>query len=218
MVNKVTGTIKLSNNKKEIEDQLITRISIPGSIVVHHYIVGTTEELLPDEYNEGLVGETFISHAHDVEGYKVVSKPTEETFLFGENEQEVIYEYERIRFNLEVEVTGGVGDITGAEEIYYGDDSTPNNIVITPGEGYEIESIIINGVTYEVDNKEGMTLDNFLNVQENIKVQVTFTEKPLPVPITGSSSKLVIIATILIILTMMFAASRMGLFAKLLKR
>ena len=69
MVNNVTGRIRLSNNVKEVENSIITRISIPGTIIVHHYIKGTTEELVPDEYNEGLVGETYISHEQSVEGY-----------------------------------------------------------------------------------------------------------------------------------------------------
>ena len=218
MVNTVTGKIKISNNQKEVSDNLITRISIPGTIIVHHYLKGTTEELVPDEYNEGLVGETYISSPQELEGYRVVTRPTNETHVFGENLQEVVYEYERIKFNLDVEVIGGIGDITGTEEIFYGDDSTPENIVITPGEGYEIEKIIINGVSYEVDNREGMTLDNFINVQENIKVEVEFTEKPLPVPITGSESKLIVVALILIILTIMFVAYKVGFISKLLKR
>ena len=218
MVNTVTGKIKLSNKTQEIEDNLSTRISIPGTITVHHYIVGTNEELVPDEYNEGLVGETYISHAQDIEGYKVVTKPTNETHVFREEEQEVLYEYERIKFNIEVEVIGGVGEATGNEEVFYGDDSTPEYIVITPGEGYEIEKIIINGVAYEVDNREGMTLDNFLNVQENIKIEVEFTEKPLPVPITGARSKIIIIASILLVLSIMYVAYKTGYVTKLLKR
>ena len=218
MVNTVKGKIKLSNNVKEVENNFITRISIPGTIIVHHYIKGTTEELFPTEITEGLVGETYISHEQSLEGYKVVTKPANETHTFIEGELEVIYEYERIKFKLDVEVIGGVGEITGEEEIFYGDDSTPENIVITPGEGYEIVKIMVNGVEYEITDPDGMILDNFINVQEDIIVQVTFDLKPITVPITGSNSKLVIIASILVILSGLVIALKTGFITKLLKR
>ena len=219
MVNTITGKIKLSNNSQEKEDNFITRISIPGTIIVHHYLVGTTEELVPDEINEGLVGETYISHEQTLEGYKVVTKPSNETHTFREGEFEVLYEYERIKFHIDVEVVGGVGDITGEEDVYYGDDSTPDNIVITPGEGYEITRIMVNGTEYEITDPEGMILDNFKNVQEDIKVQVEFTEKPLPVPITGANtSKVLIIVSILVIFAIMYVAFQTGFVSVILKR
>ena len=116
-------------------------------------------------------------------------------------------------------VVGGVGDITGEEDVYYGDDSTPDNIVITPGEGYEITRIMVNGTEYEITDPEGMILDNFKNVQEDIKVQVEFTEKPLPVPITGANtSKVLIIVSILVIFAIMYVAFQTGFVSVILKR
>lgn len=218
MINTVTGKLKLSNNTQEISNNLSTKISIPGTIIVHHYNIETGEELIPEEYNEGLVGETFISHPHDFEGYKVVTRPSNETLVFNEGEQEVIYEYERIKFNVQVSVVGGIGEATGNEEIFYGDDSTEGYIVITPGEGYEIEKIVVNGVSYDIYDREGMTLENFINVQENIDIEVEFSEVAIPVPITGKTSKYIIIASIMIILSIMYVAYNKGLITKLLKR
>ena len=43
-----------------------------------------------------------------------------------------------------------------------------------------------------------MTLSNFTNVKENHKVDVTFTEIEIPVPITGKSNYIWIIAITLI--------------------
>lgn len=218
MINTVTAKIKLSNNTEEKSNNLSTKISVPGSIIVRHYDIETGEELIPEEYNEGLVGETFISHPHDFEGYKVVTRPSIETLVFNESEQELVYEYERIKFNVQVSVIGGVGEATGNEEIFYGEDSTEGYIVITPGDGYEIEKIVVNGVSYDIYDRAGMTLENFINVQENIDIEVEFSEVAIPVPITGKTSKYIIIASIMIILTIMYAVYSKGLVTKILKR
>ena len=63
-----------------------------------------------------------------------------------------------------------------------------------------------------------MTLDYFTNVQEDILVQVEFRDKPLPVPITGAHSSLIIIASILIVMSIMFVIYKMGFIPKILKR
>ena len=218
MMNMKVLKIKLSNNTDEKSNNLSTKISVPGSIIVRHYDIETGEELIPEEYNEGLVGETFISHPHDFEGYKVVTRPSIETLVFNESEQEIVYEYERIKFNVQVSVIGGVGEATGNEEIFYGEDSTEGYIVITPGDGYEIEKIVVNGVSYDIYDRAGMTLENFINVQENIDIEVEFSEVAIPVPITGKTSKYIIIASIMIILTIMYAVYSKGLVTKILKR
>ena len=63
-----------------------------------------------------------------------------------------------------------------------------------------------------------MTLENFINVQENIDIEVEFSEVAIPVPITGKTSKYIIIASIMIILTIMYAVYSKGLVTKILKR
>ena len=88
-------------------------------------------------------------------------------------EQIVIYTYERIKYKVETEVIGGIGEITGEEEVYYGDDSTPEYIVVTPGEYYLIDKIFVDGVEIDVTDPERMVIDNFKNVHENHLVQVS---------------------------------------------
>ena len=217
LVNKAKGKIKLSNNERDIEDSLVTDVLLSGEIIVHHYIKDTGESLFDDEYEEGLVGETYISQEHVMEGYVTVTKPTNETHTFSEELQEVIYEYERLKYDLTVEVIGGVGEITGEEEIYYGEDSTPDNIVITPSEGYVITRIIVNGESYEVTDPEGMILDYFEYVTEDINVQVEFGEKEQEVPITGQNTRLIVIATIIVIISLVLL-TKFGLVPKMLKR
>jgi len=169
----------------------------PGQIVVHYFKEGTRERVADDIVSDGRVSLTFTSSAKEVEGYELVKEPENKTHTYEENTIEVIYEYRRLKYNIDIEVIGGVGTVTGDETIYYGDDSKENNIVITPDEGYLIEKITINGEEIEITNEESMTLPNFKNVKNNIKIEVTFMEKPIPVPITGATTTLIIIAVFL---------------------
>ena len=141
---------------------------------------------------------TYIIKALELEGYKVVKIPDKETLSYKEEDQEVTYEYERLKYDIVTEVIGGVGNITGDETIYYGEDSTKDKIVITPNEGYEITRIIVNDKDIQITNKDKMILDNFKVVKENIKVQVEFSEKVAPTPITGKTNYVYIIVIALI--------------------
>ncbi len=198
IINRVSGKIVLSNNNRTIEGTISTNINIPGKIIVHHYLAGTEESLRDDVVSTGLVNETYITKALELEGYKVVKRPSKETLTYKEEDQEVIYEYERLKYDIVTEVIGGVGNITGDETIYYGEDSTKDKIVITPNEGYEITRIIVNDKDIQITNKDKMILDNFKEVKENIKVQVEFSEKVAPTPITGKTNYVYIIVIALI--------------------
>ncbi len=202
--NRVVGKVRLSNNSQDAEGTISTNILLPGKIIVHHYIVDTDKKLTDDIETTDLVGQTYISNAIDFEGYRVVVKPGVETFRYTEEVQEVTYYYERIKFDIVTEVVGGVGNITGDEIVYYGDDSTEGRIVITPSTGYEIVRILVNDQDVEFSDPTGLTLDNFKNLKENIKVQVEFAEKKAEVPRTSSNSTYYIVGLILLIATIAF--------------
>ena len=216
-VNSVTAKIKLSNNEKEITEKSYTKVSLEGNIIVHHYLKGTEESLFEDEEITGVVGDTYTTQEQYMEGYVTVTRPKEETVRFDEKVKEVVYEYERLKYNIEVINIGGIGEVTGNEEVFYGEDSTPNNIVLTPGEGYEIAKIIVNGYEYDVTDPDGMVLDNFIAVQENIVVEVEFIEKEQEVPITGAKTGLIIVAAILLTISLILII-KYGLFQKVFKR
>ena len=103
--------------------------------------------------------------------------------------------------------------IEGEEIIYHGDDSTPDKIVITPHEEWEISKIIVDGEEIEVTDKDHMVVENFKKVVANHKVQVIFVEKPIPVPITGSKTKF-IIASIIIAVMAILAVVKFKVFKK----
>ena len=199
MINTVTGKIILDNNQRTVEDKIKTDVLIPGTILVHHYLVGTHQRLFEDETSTGLSGETYISTAKYKEGYRLVTEAQSQKHTYVEDVTEVTYEYEHISFDITINnTTVDKGTVTGTEKVYYGEDSTPNNIVITANEGYEIESIVVDGAEIEVTDKNEMKLENFKKVYENHQIDVTFTEIEIPVPITGKSNYMWIIAISLI--------------------
>jgi len=189
MINSVIAKITLDNNSRSIEDKLSTDVLVPGTILVHHYLQGTDEKIFEDETSTGLTGETYISTAKAKTGYQLVSEKQSMTHTYTEGITEVVYEY--IHLQYEINVTNNTidkGTVTGTEKVYYGEDSVENNIVITANDGYEIETIIVDGVEIEITDKQEMILDNFTDVRENHKIDVTFTEMEIPVPITGKSN------------------------------
>ena len=198
--NNVSGTLKLDNNERTVENDLATRVMVTGTIIVHHYLESTNNQLFLDEIVDGLVGDTYITHEQTIEGFELIRRPFQETLTFKDQPFEVIYEYRKKRLHVTIEVTGGIGEVSGEEEVLYEGDSTPENIVITPANDYEIESIIINGEEIEVTDPKEMTLDNFVKMTEDKKIEVTFTEATISVPITGKNSNILAILAVLVII------------------
>ena len=215
MTNKVSGKLVLDNNERIVEEQCKTDIEIPGSIVVHHNLVGTNESLFEDDMFEGLVGDKYISAAKYQEGYKLITDPQSQSHILKEELTEVVYEYEHIKYSITVNnQTPDKGEVFGNEDVYYGEDSTPYNIVIEANNGYEIETIVVDGIEIEITDKERMVLDNFIGVYENHIIDVTFTELEIPVPITGSNNYIWIIALSILSLIAFITVPRLFLNGK----
>ncbi len=189
---KVTGVVK---NNFEVTYYYDLKSS---EIIVHHVELDTHIKLAEDVHYSGLVYDTVKISEVDIEGYRLVQKPENENITFTVEPQEFTYYYVKIKYNITTEVLEGEGEITGDEIVPHGDDSTPEYIVITPDEDWEISKVIIDGVELEEIDPEGMVIDNFKHVTDHHKVQVIFTEKPIPVPITGRVSKLVIVSVLIL--------------------
>ena len=187
MINSVKGSISLDNNSRDIESQTSTNIKIPGKITIHYYLKDTEISVKDSIEETNLVGETYISSAEELEGY-ILTKPETEEYTFTEEEQIVIYYYERVKVHIKTEVNGNGGTIIGDEDINYGDDSTKDKIVIKPDEGYVLGEVIINGEKIELTekDKEGLILDNFHELKEDVTITVTFIKKTEENPETGS--------------------------------
>ena len=190
----------------------------PGQIVVHYFEVGTTNRVADDVVSDGLASKEFVSEIKEIEGFTLVKRPESNVHTYQVDTQEVIYEYERNKYRIGIEVVGGVGSVTGNEEVLYGSNSTEGALVITPSDGYEIEMITIDGEELEDIEPTGMTLDVFKNVSKDHKVEVTFKEKEIPVPITGSKTALIMVATIIFIVAVIYISMQTNVLEKVFKR
>ena len=197
MVNSVKGTITLDNNSREIESQTSTNIKVPGTIIVHYYIKDTEVPVIDSIEETNLVGEPYISTAEEIEGY-ILTKPETEEYTFTEEEQIVIYYYERIKVHIKTEVNGIGGTIIGDEDVNYGDDSTKDKIVIKPEKGYVLGEVFINGEKIELTekDKQGLVLENFHEMKEDITITVTFVKKAEENPDTGSFISYIVLVSI----------------------
>ena len=194
---KVTGTV---TNNFEVTYYYDLKSS---QIIVHHLELDTHRKLAPDVVHGGLVYDHVTISEVNLEGYRMVQKPENEDIEFTIEDQEFTYYYVRLKYNIDVEVLEGEGGIDGGEVIYHGDDSTPEKIVITPHEEWEISKVIVDGEEIEVTDKDHMVVENFKKVITNHKVQVIFVEKPIPVPITGSKTKLIIASIIIAVMAIL---------------
>ena len=175
----VTSNIKLDNNEKNAENNQITYIKIQGKIIVHYYIEGTTTKIADDVETSHLVGETYISKPIEKNGYILKKAPDNNNHIYQDEIQEVIYQYERIKFNIITKVDGGEGTIGGDEIVFYGENSTEGSIVIKPNEGYQVSHIIVNGEEKNIEQcKNGCVLNNFMDVQEDKEIVVIFEVIP----------------------------------------
>jgi hypothetical protein len=182
----------------------------PGQIVVHYFEVNTRNRIADDIVVDGLASKEYVSEAKDIEGFTLVHKPESNVHTFEENTKEVIYEYQRNTYNVNVTVTGGVGDVTGSEEVLYDNDSKEGYITIKPSEGYVIDKVMVDGEEIEITNNKDMVLDNFKKVNKDHSIEVLFTEEEIPVPITGMSNKIIVIALIILSLGIMYLAVNNG--------
>ena len=165
-----------------------------SKITIHHYLTGTTTPIADDVEKTDKIGNSYTSSAVEVEGYVLKNKPTSETHEFTIEDQVFVYEYEKIMLKIEIEAEGE-GVVTGSEEIPYGDDSTPNNIVITPNDGYVISKITVNGEEIEVTDINKMILPGFENVKGDIEIKVEFKEQEKEEPTEDEPNEEIIIDT-----------------------
>ncbi|MBO5476791.1 MAG: Cna B-type domain-containing protein [Clostridia bacterium] len=110
--------------------------------------------------------------------------PTEEytlpTITNITEDKEVVAEFSKIEYEITTEVVGGNGTISGEGEtpyeiVLHGENNL-KDIVITPDEGYQIKSITINGVEYEIslDVTYPYILEQLTNITEDKHIVVEF--------------------------------------------
>ena len=199
LINSVNGKIVLSNKNREVENQSSTDVKITGKITVR-YVDEDDNDLLDKIEETGLIGDAFNSEEKEIEGYRLIKKPTSEHLEFTEEEQEIKYIYQEIIYKVITKAKEG-GSIVGDEDVPYGKDSTKDKIVINAEEGYVIEEVYVNGVKLEIKpNQNKLILNQFLSMKEDKLVEVTFVKKTAIVnPPTGSTLNILLFIITLIL-------------------
>ena len=189
-----TARIELTNKSRDCEAIVPTNIRIPGKVIVK-YLDTEENELANKRTEEGLVGESITTSPIDIEGYKLVETPDTENYEYEEEDQIVIYKYEKIIYDITTEVIGIGGTIKGDEKVPYGDSSTKDKIVIEAKEGFTIYRITIDDKEIPIKaHQKRIVLDNFEDVKDNHHIKVTFL--PYNPPTYSNTIKLLIIALI----------------------
>ena len=98
IVNEVTGNIRAEDKNIDVTSHFNTSINITGRIIVK-YVDKDGKELAESIESTGKVGEEFTATAKDIEGYKVVTRPELEKVSYDEEEQTLIYVYEKAKEN-----------------------------------------------------------------------------------------------------------------------
>jgi len=210
-INIVEGKIVLDNNERTIENTFKTDLKIPGVITVKYIEVNDdleyVSEIAEREVIRDLVGEEYTTKEKSIEGYLLIERPELEQLEIQEEEQIVIYKYQKIKLQVETVVHGPGGKIKGNEIIYYGEDSTKDKIVINSEPGYVIEKLIINEEEIDIaKGKDKFVVDNFINMKESKLVVVSFMKKPPTIknPATGIIIVMITIYTIMLLSTIIY--------------
>ncbi len=179
MINSATGVITLDNNERSVSADAETDIKISGKIMVYYLEVDEENKelgmLTEPVSTTNLVGEEYTPIEKEFEGYELVKKPDIEEYTYQENEQKIYYKYQKKKVKVETIVHGIGGKIVGNETLYYGNNSTENKIIIEAAEGYQIDTIRINGEDIKLEGtKIKLVLDNFKEMKEDKVIEVTF--------------------------------------------
>ena len=209
IINKVNLYVKLDYGYKEtFERTFETRINIKGKITTRYIEVDENGEeiksIIDDETTEEKVGKPFPLDVKEFEGYELVKTPFLRPYEYELNERVLVFAYQKKNVKVETITHGIGGKIQGDETVSYGEDSTKDHIVIEAEDGYQIESILINGEEIELKGVETKkVLENFKKMKEDKIVEVTFKKlyMEIEVPNTAlSKSRLLTIIGLLCIL------------------
>lgn len=153
-----------------------------SNLTVHHYLENTEESIAPDEEYEVAIGESYSTEPVSDDKYELVYTPENAEGIADTAEVIVTYYYKVRSFDIITSVDGTGGTISGAgetpyEEVEYGENST-KPIVITPDEGYVVDTITVNGnsIDFKPNDDKTVTLDSFENMTEDKYIVVKFAE------------------------------------------
>jgi len=189
--NNVIGEVELDNNSNNTSNDYYTPVEIPSKIIVRYVDDETGEEISEETEIIDLIGEVKTITPKEIKGWDIKTRPDNENIVIDEDTTIVTYTYEKAKVRV-ITDSGKGGTIIGDEIVTYGGDSTKDKIVVIAENGYYIDKITINGREIKIPPKStNLVLNNFINMEENKNIKVTFKKK-LNNPKTDSSQLVVI--------------------------
>ena len=190
ITNSVSGNTSITNKDTEIETNYNTYIDIKGTINVKYVEIGTNNDLIDPITTTDKVGKTYIPEGKNIEGYKLIDSPKKDKYEYEEENQDLEFIYERIKYKIVTKVLTEGGTITGDEEVFYGDDSTSDKIKIKAEEGYYISDISINGEKINIpENQNELVMPNFTKMLEDKYIEVSFKKNSNIVDVPNTLKK-----------------------------
>ena len=202
--NNIVGKTIIADKNTLSETNYNTYIDIKGTINVKYVESGTNKELIDSITTTDKVGKTYELEEKTIEGYKLIDRPKNDTYEYKEGNQSLEFVYERLKYKIITKSLNEGGRITGDEEVFYGEDSTVDNIKIEAEEGYYISSITINGKDIKIPEKQNkLTMPNFTKMVEDKNIGVSFEKYSniIKVPNTLKNSFLKFIGIIISLCT-----------------
>ena len=213
MSNNVSGSTVIDNEKITVETSHNTYIDINGTINIKYIDNDSGNELLESITSIDKVGKKYELIEKEIEGYKIVDKPTESEYIYKEEVQNFEYLYSIIKYKIVTKALNEGGTITGDEEVSYKEDSKEDNINIEASDGYYISSITINDKEIKIPEKQTkLTIPNFKKMEEDKYINVSFKKFSIDVNVPDTLKKsflksigiIVVLGSIVLILNVLY--------------
>lgn len=144
-------------------------ILIPYKVIYKYMDINGNwdESLTKIEDKEAALGSTItIKPSYNKTGYET---PESQNITIDQENQEVIFEYKRQKFQVTTIVDNNIENISGSGTYYYGSTAT---IKFTFKDGYAIDKLLINGTNYNITSNEiNRTIQNDLEINITSKLK-----------------------------------------------
>lgn len=192
LVSDFTQTITLGKDGNTII--FYYRLKQGGKVTVHYYINGTTQELAKDIILSGKLTEKYNTEALNIDNWVLARVVGNTSGEFTEEEQEVIYYYEKQMGKVTVRYVDKDGNDLADSEVLTGQTSTEYNTEAKEIKGYKLVSI------------EGNETGEF-TLEETVVVYVYELEEVKENPIINTGVTSSNGALIMLILSSLFTTS-----------
>lgn len=186
--NNVSIKVQLDNNQSTKSSRVDTDVEIKGKIKVYYYEKNSSgDNIIIKESDElvDLVGSQVEITPENIRGFSIAEKPAEIIYTYLENEQTVVFVYEKNKYKITTITTTDDGTVNNGDQIIvHGENS--DEIIIKSKKDYCIDSITINGKKETLNKCESVHKIKFDDMTESKDVVVSF-KKIVNNPKTGDN-------------------------------